>query len=280
MLNGMIRGSLHHRWGVVAAAVVLLVAGGALTAQLPVDVFPDLTAPTVTVITEANGLAPEEVELLVTFPIESALNGASGVRRIRSVSVPASRSCGSSSSGGEDIYLARQVVTERLQTRRRSRRRRAADPRPDQLDHGRDHVHRPHLRPASRRWSCASSARRSSAAACSRCPASRRSCRSAARSASTWSSSTPRRSRRPGSRSRTSSSRSRRRAPSRRPASTSTGARSTWSAASAAPARSRSWRRTVLRVRDGIPLRLGQVATVRPAPEPARGTASYRASRR
>src|SRR5512134_3889336 len=116
MLDRIIRASLQHRWAVLVGAVILLVAGGALTLRLPVDIFPDLTAPTVTVITEAKGMAPEALELLVTFPIESALNGASGVRRIRSVSGPGIAVVWVEFEWGEDVYLARQVVAERLQT--------------------------------------------------------------------------------------------------------------------------------------------------------------------
>ena len=86
MLNAVIRLSLRHRGLVLLAGGLLLIVGSLWTARLPLDVFPDVSAPSVTVVTEARGLAPEEVELLVTFPLESVINGAPGVRRVRSVS--------------------------------------------------------------------------------------------------------------------------------------------------------------------------------------------------
>src|SRR3990172_122657 len=84
MLNGLIRWSLHHRSVVLFLAATLLVWGGFSIREMPLDVLPDLTAPTVTVLVEAPGMVPPEMEALVTFPIESAINGAPGVRRVRS----------------------------------------------------------------------------------------------------------------------------------------------------------------------------------------------------
>ncbi len=114
-LERLIRFSLRHRWLVLIGAGVLVAFGSAWITSLPVDIFPDLSAPTVTVITEAPGMAPEEVELLVTFPVESALNGSPGVRRLRSVSADGISVAWVEFQWGTDIYQARQVVTERLQ---------------------------------------------------------------------------------------------------------------------------------------------------------------------
>ncbi len=115
MLNHLIALSLRHQTLVLLTAAIVLATGSLWTLDMPIDVFPDLTAPTVTVITETQGLGPEEVELLVTFPLESALNGAPGVRRVRSVSADGISVIWVEFDWAEDVYRARQVVTERIQ---------------------------------------------------------------------------------------------------------------------------------------------------------------------
>jgi len=115
LLDRLIRFSLEHRALVLGLAAVLLIAGGIWTTQVPVDVLPDLSAPVVTVVTESPGLAPEEVEVLVTFPIESALGGAPNVRRVRSVSADGISVIWVEFRWGAEVYRARQIVTERLQ---------------------------------------------------------------------------------------------------------------------------------------------------------------------
>lgn len=115
MWNALIRWSLGNRVAVLGLALLLLVGGSWTAAQLPVDVLPDINAPTVTVLAESHGMAPQEVELLVTTPIETALNGAPGLRRIRSSSSIGIAVVWAEFDWDVDPYRARQLVAERLQ---------------------------------------------------------------------------------------------------------------------------------------------------------------------
>ncbi len=114
MLNKIIHFSLQNRLLVIVATVLLIVFGSYVASQMEVDVFPDLTAPTVVVLTEAHGMAPEEVEKLVTFPLETAVNGATNVRRVRSSSSAGISIVWIEFEWNTDIFKARQIVNEKI----------------------------------------------------------------------------------------------------------------------------------------------------------------------
>ena len=130
MIASIIRHSLANRLFVLVAAGLLLVWGGWQTTRMPVDIFPDLTAPTVTILTEAHGMSPTEVENLVTFPIETAINGSPGVRRVRSNSSVGLAVVIIEFEWGTDMLKARQIVANGAR----------------RIRHGGDHVYRADLR--------------------------------------------------------------------------------------------------------------------------------------
>src|SRR5512134_2807705 len=113
-MQRLIQWSIDHHWMVLALSILLAAAGLWSAREMPVDVFPDLTAPTVTILTEGRGMAPDEMETLVTFPIEAAINGASDVRRVRSATAVGIAVVWVEFDWGTDVFRARQIVAEKL----------------------------------------------------------------------------------------------------------------------------------------------------------------------
>ena len=116
MIDNIIKFSLNNKFLILLSSVVLVVFGLRTATNMDIDVFPDLTAPTVIIMTDAHGMAPEEVERLVTYPIETAVNGAMDVRRVRSSSALGYSFVWVDFDWGTDVYRARQVVSEKLMT--------------------------------------------------------------------------------------------------------------------------------------------------------------------
>ncbi len=114
MINNLIKFSLKNKYLIIMLSVLLVIFGTRTAMRMDIDVFPDLTAPTVVVMTDAHGMASEEIERLVTFPIETAVNGATGVRRVRSASSQGFSFVWVEFDWGTDIFLARQIVSEKL----------------------------------------------------------------------------------------------------------------------------------------------------------------------